>query len=333
MLRSLFASNRPVVLVFLVLPAVVAAVAALYFSEGRAPVLAGPAFDLVFGQVHRIPALSVSLGAAVILAGAVLVNAVYNEHEYADRENYMPALVYVLIGISSPEWLYFNPVFTANVLLLLALRRLLRIYRISNATSMLYDAGLFTALAVLFYPPVAVCVPFLWVGMTRLRSATLREWLIPLLGLCTPVVYVVAAYWWFEMRPDFDEFFRFDGRFQFGPEADAAYSSVFFTFLGITLSAVLVGLAGFLSRMGVSTVHRKNTKAVFVWFSVFLVFGFIYVGFLPENDIASVASLAAPAAVFAALSFNTEKARRWSGLLLYLWTAAVIVRFLYSGIL
>lgn len=333
MLRSLFASNRPVVLAFLVFPAAIAATAALFFSEGAAPVLAGPAFDVLFGYVHSIPALSVILGAAVILTGAALVNSVYNEHEYADRENYMPALVYVLFGISSPEWLYFNPVFTANVFLLLALRRLLRIYRISNAASMLYDAGLFTALAVLFYPPVAVCVPFLWVGMNRLRSATLREWFIPLLGLATPAVYVSAAYWWFELTPDFREFSDLSGSFRFGPDADTAHSGLFYALLGASLVAVLIGSVRFLSRMGVSTVHRKNTKAVFVWFSIFLVFAFVYVCFLPENDVASVASLAAPAAVFAALSFNTDKARRWSGLLLYLWTALVVLRFLYTGIL
>ncbi len=333
MLRSLFGSNRPVVLAFLVLPAAIAAVAALFFSEGTAPVLAGPAFDLLFGYVHRIPALSVALGAAVILAGAVLVNSVYNVHEYADRENYMPAAVYVLFGISSPEWLYFNPVFTANIFLLLALRRLLRIYRISNAASMLYDAGLFTALAVLFYPPAAACVPFLWVGMNRLRSATLREWFIPLLGLGTPVVYALAAYWWFEMTPDFEEFSDLGGRFRFGPDAETPHSRLFFLFLGITLAAVLIGSVRFLSGMGVSTVHRKNTKAVFVWFSIFLVFTFVYTGFLPENDVAAVASLAAPTAVFASFSFNTDKARRWSGLLLYFWTALVVLRFLYAGIL
>lgn len=332
MLRSFFGSNRPVVLLTLLLPAIAAGVLAVVYARPGIPALAGPAYDLLFGPINQWPALSVGLGVLIILAGAVLVNSIYNEHEYSDRENYLPAMAYFFLGISSLEWLYFNPVFTSVLFLLLALRRLLRIYRISNATSMLFDAGFFACLAVLFYPPVALVLPFLWVGMTQLRSATFREWLVPVLGLATPVVYVVAAYWWFEVTPDFDEFFDLAGRFSFGPDGDGEGRSLFLAFSAVTLLPLLIGLGIFVSGMGVSTVHRKNTKRVFMWMSFFLLAAFIFTGFLQKSEVASVALLAPSVAVFAGLCFVSERRRILTNILFYAWIAFALMRMLYSGV-
>jgi len=213
----------------------------------------------------------------------------------------------------------------------LALRRLLRIYRISNATSMLYDAGFFACPAVLFYPPAVLTLPFLWIGMTQLRSATFREWLVPVLGLATPAIYVAAAYWWFEAVPDFGEFFDLSGGFTFRPDGEG--SNLFFAFSAVTLLPVLIGLGIFVSRMGVSTVHRKNTKRVFMWLSFVLLVTFIYSGFLQKSDAASVALLAPSVAVFSALCFASDRRKILTDILFYIWITFAVLRMLYTGVL
>jgi len=142
-----------------------------------------------------------------------------------------------------------------------------------------------------------------------------------------------VAYWWFEVSPDFDEFFDLAGRFTFGPDGSGEGRNLFFAFSAVTMLPVLIGLGIFVSGMGVSTVHRKNTKRVFMWMSFFLLLTFVYTGFLQESDVASVALLAPAAAVFAALCFISERRKVLIDILFYVWIAFAVLHMLYTGVL
>ena len=327
MLRSLFGSNRPQVLVLLLVPAALAGGLALFYSGPTAPELAGPAYDLLFHPVNQWPIFSVVLGLFLIIAGALLVNNIFNVHEYAQRETYLPAFVYFMIGCSALEWVYFNPIFLGNVLLLLSLRRFLRIYRTANATAMLYDAGLFLALACIVYPPFVCVAPFIWVAMYQLRSASLREALVPIVGMATPALYVVAVYWWYGAQPDLSEFLTFKGNFSVGP--DGSMGPMFYWFGAFTLVLTALGLALFASGMGSSTVHRKNSKRVFLWLSLFLVLVIAYTGVLQTSDVGSTAVLAIPAAVLLTMAFAYDQKKWVADIMFYSWLLMAILRMVY----
>lgn len=333
MLRSIFGSNQPVVLLALLPLGLLVAVLSYFYGSPTPAQLAGPAYDLLFAPVNQWPALSLLLGILVILGGALLLNGIFNEHEFGQKTNYLPAFVYFVFGISSLQWVYFNPVLLANVFLLFSLRRLFRIYRISNATGMLYDAGVFSVMAILVYPPVIFCIPFLWVGMTRLRSATFREWLVPAAGLATPTFYVIAAYWWFGASPGLEEFMDFQGRFTFGIDAGNSKVNWFAIFLAASLVPTFLGLVVFVGGMASSTVHRKNTKRAFLWFGFFQFVAFVYTGLLASPDVGSLALLAVPIAVFASRFFALERRAVLINAVFYVWLALAVVRILHSGIL
>lgn len=333
MLRSFFGSNQPVVLFGLLPVALVVIVLAYFYGSPTPALLAGPAYDLLFEPVNEWPVVSLLLGMLVILGGALLLNGIFNEHEFGQKTNYLPALVYFVFGVSSLQWIYFNPVLLANVFLLLSLRRLFRIYRISNATGMLYDAGIFSVMAILVYPPVIFCIPFLWVGMTRLRSATFREWLVPAAGLATPTLYVMAAYWWYGTIPGLEEFMDFQSRFTFGIDAGNSKVNWFAIFLAASLVPAALGLVVFVGGMASSTVHRKNTKRAFLWFGFFQFVAFVYTGLLAAPDVGSLALLAVPIAVFASRFFALERKALLINAVFFAWFALAVVRMLYSGIL
>ncbi len=328
MLRSVFASNRPIVLLGLLVPALAAMVLALRCAEAEPIHLAGPAFDLLHVHVLQHPWLSVSLGALTLLLGGLLCNSIYNEHEFAERINYLPALVYVLFGLSNPTWLYFNPVLLANVLILLSIRRLLRIYRIANATSMLFDAGVFMGLAVLVYPPMALVLPFLWVGMTQLRSSSFREWLLPMAGLLVPVVYTAAAYWYYDFMPNIIEFTTFEEHFGLRHQHQSTSTTVFNILLLMSVLIGALGIVSFITSLGSSTVHRKNTRKSFLWLSFFLALVYIYVGFLSDTEGGFAGILLLPISVLSAKWYSGERRKILISLPFYLWCLLVLVHLL-----
>src|SRR5690606_11515666 len=132
----------------------------------------------------------------VNLIGAFLVNLLYNSHDYPERENYFPALFYFLLASLELSWIYLNPVLIGNIFVLLALRRILRMYRVQEITSMIYDAGFFLALGALFFPLLIFVFPLLWLSLKQLRTFNFREWIVPLVGLLTPGVFTWAVFWW-----------------------------------------------------------------------------------------------------------------------------------------
>ncbi len=250
-----------------------------------------------------------------MLSGALLVNIIFNRHEYASRENYFPSLVYFLFCASDLSNFYLNPLILANFFALLGIRRLLAVYRLSSPTFMMFDSGVFLALAVLIFPPFIILLPLLWVGLFRLRSFDLREWLLPMAGFLTPLAYAVAGYWWFGTLPDLLKFFEFEGGLLHAPEAGA----IGYLFYVAVALLTLLGLGQFIADMGISTVHRKNSKAVFMWYAVFSLLVFIYCLGLSVNERRLYLLLAPSVAIFMGIFFSGSRRVNLLKACMYAW--------------
>src|SRR5690606_29621802 len=119
MIHTGFGSNRPMVFAVLLIPAIIYGVLALNFAQAPVYALGGPLFDILVSFVSA-PYISVILGLIVNLIGAFLVNQLFNSHDYAERENYFPALFYFLLASLELSWIYLNPVLIGNIFVLLA---------------------------------------------------------------------------------------------------------------------------------------------------------------------------------------------------------------------
>ncbi len=160
MVHSVFGSNRPMVLGFLIVPAIAFGVLASYFTQVPVHPLGGPLFDWLYIALSDSSIL-LTVGIVINLTGAFLVNLLYNAHNYAERENYFPALIYFLFASLQLSWEFLNPVMVGNVFVLLALRRILSMYRVQEITSMIYDASLFLSSWSTVFSFIDSCVSFI----------------------------------------------------------------------------------------------------------------------------------------------------------------------------
>lgn len=322
MLYSLFGSNRPVVVSLLIVPALVYAGLVAGFGIPGDFVIGGPAYDglklLIPGAVPHL-----IVGVVINLLSAYLVNRIFNAHSYGDRENYFPALFYFLFVSLEPSWNYVNPVMTANLFLLLALRRLLRMYRVQEVTGMIFDAGVFIGIAVLLYWPLILVVPLLWLSLIQLRTFNIREWLVPFSGLAVPAIYAAVACWWFDVKrgiPAWNEL---------SADPDTAifqgHNLWFWLVFIFTLFVFLVGLAGFLREMQVSTVHKKNTKKVFVTLTVLLIVVWVAAFFTGVHHPVLTGLLVIPLSVYSGIFFSRARRRKWHIVVFYIWLALLVI--------
>jgi hypothetical protein len=326
MIYAAFGSNRQGVIALLLLPSIALGICSYLYAAQLDSALGGPLYDVVIAPLKRLPVAGITLNILAILAGALLVNVIFNRHEFASRENYFPALVYFMFCVSDLSNLYLNPIVFANLFVLFGIRRLLATYRISSPTYMLYDSGLFISLAIFIFPPVIMLLPLIWVGLFRLRSFNLREWLLPVAGFLTPVVYAIAAFWWFGSMPDMLEFFEFDWSFgNDNPNRGSAY-----TFFVVTAILTTLGIGHFISDMGVSTVHRKNSKAVFIWYAVFTLIVFAYAAGLAVNEYKLHLLFAPAIAIFMGVFFSGARRPWLLQIIMYVWLLLAVLQ-IWSG--
>jgi len=330
MLHSVFSSNRPVVFTLLIPFAVVLAVLAGLYSAPPSHMMGGMLFKQLSYLMGGSKIFLLIAGTFVNLVSAFLINKLSNDHEFTERENYFPSLVYFLFISLNLSWYYLNPVILGNLFILLALRRLLRIYRVQNVTAKLYDAGLLLTLGVLVFPPLVVTILLIWMSLGQLRTFNLREWVVPLFGIATPLIYGAVYYWWFDASPDYYRFTKFTG-FSIGELKDANHLVDYaFMILGFLFS--LIGLSGFFKEMTISTVHKKNTKAVFLWLCLLIAAAYLLASGLRIDQAATTVLWAIPCAIFLPVFFMVTKRKKAVSTAYYIWLILGVLTLVLNSI-
>jgi hypothetical protein len=328
MLHSLFGSNRPVVLTLLVLPALAAGTLAFFYGGDSEMTFGGPAFDFIHAQLLPFRWLRILFGISLILINASLLNTITNRHDYANVEHFFPALIFFVFSISDLSWISLNPVQFAHLFTLLALRRLLTVYRVPSPTPMLYDAGLFMGIGVFFFPLLIFVLPILWLGLMQLRSFNLREWLVPVFGVLTPVFYAIITFWWMGYTAEIDEYLILDTSnlgINFGDRYALTYP-----FIVLTILVTVAGLLQFISDMNVSTVHRKNSKSVFLWFTLLVVIMAVYATGLASDYTGLLSIFGTIVAVFGVIFYVGTKRGIIVRTVFYLWLVFAVMHMYFT---
>lgn len=324
MLHSFFGSNRATVLILLLLPVLVFASLAGLYLEIPVNEFGGPLYEWLANSFIEQKWLLIALGTLVNIATAYLINNIINVHSFNQKENFFPSLVFILLCSVDLSWWFLNPISLGSLFLLLALRRLLRVYRIQEVTGKVFDAGFFMALAVLAFPPFICVVPLIWLSLLQLRTFNFREWLVPISGFLIPIMYLLAYYWYADMSFPLERFALNVSHDL--PQSDVSMPMFYYGLIFATLAISIVGAYIFTGDMRVSTVHKKNAKKVVVWMVFVLMIAALYCFKIGTPIITFVWLLAIPAALACGDFFISSKRKVIIVAIFYIW---VIATFLY----
>ena len=129
----------------------------------------------------------------VLFIQAILLNQFMNGQRMMTRQNYLPAMSYLLVTSLFPEWNQFSAPLLVNTVLIIILSVLFRTYNQSEAKASVYNIGVLLGIAsFLFFPSLAFII-WIFLAMMVIRPFRLNEWLLCILGVTTPV-YFYAAY-------------------------------------------------------------------------------------------------------------------------------------------
>ncbi len=147
--------------------------------------------DLLAGRsllAYRVVALS------LLLLQALFFHITLNRHNVYAGKNYIPALLYLILGSISFEFSLLTPLLIGNTFLIFSLPYIITVAREGLDNSRLFIGGFMMALAALSYLPLAL---FLVVGTFAViffASSTFRSFLLMLCGFAFPYA-VLATYY------------------------------------------------------------------------------------------------------------------------------------------
>ena len=181
MLAHLFRSNRPAILVGLVV--LVPLLFPGYLVRPVAP--AGQVMPLYGAFRSLLGDAPWAIGIATLLLVAFLaiqVTGLSNASDLMDRRNHLPALLFPLLFAAFDRSAVLDPALTGMPFVLWSLRRTWSLTNRSDARAQLFDSGLLMGIAALFYLPYLFLVVVLWASVSVIRPFDWREYVLPLLG-------------------------------------------------------------------------------------------------------------------------------------------------------
>lgn len=319
-----FKSNNASALLFLPLIAIVIWVYGFIHPAIPAIKHAMPLYELMAGILTNLPWLSTLTGLILVIGEAFLLNFIVNENEVLEKQNYLPALFYIVFMSNNDAMLTLHPLLFGNLFVLFALHKLLSSYRKDNAFSQAFDAGFLISIATLFYLPFVFFLPLLGVGLIIIRPFNWREWIISFFGAAIPYLFVITFYFW---NDRLDYLFYDKMFYQFIREKPVVVFPITFYFmLGIGWMVILFSILKIIQGVGIGSQRTKKSIILFVWF---LFFSAISILLAPEVSTRYFSALAIPSAIFCANYFTNIKKEWWAEFLFLLLLASLFVNLLF----
>jgi MFS family permease len=154
-----------------------------------------PADDL-FAWVYKSKELTVGVVCALVIAGSLLSNAVFNRHEFYPVPSYIISLVYA--GLASAMCLHHcsPPALLAALFMLIGLNKQLQVFKQARVLSEYFESGFWFGMAAMFFPPFIILALGMWINVLFTRAFKWREHVLPIIAFCIPFLYWgVWKYW------------------------------------------------------------------------------------------------------------------------------------------
>ena len=208
-----------------------------------------------------------SLNFLIILAGAVAVNFLAINQEVVNKNNYLPAFLYMVFAFSANSNSFIHPALLANLCVLIALYFFMDTYRVDNALSALFKAAFFMGLSPFFYTEYLLLFPLCFMMLVILRTFHWREWGVTLLGFLLPL-YLFMGLSYLSGK----DIWRIFTVFQ---ETVAAFqkpsvSEYFYPFLLMIVVMLVLMVASYLTKGFGPKIKTQKTKYILVWLFVLL---------------------------------------------------------------
>jgi hypothetical protein len=158
----------------------------------------------LFNLISELPFLNFTLSVLVLLLNSILINRVFSRTHFFSKSTFIPALLYVIL-ISYKSNIYFEPVLILHTLLLLLISVLMKIDQNNSAIHIAFKGGLLLGIMCLFSMFYITIIIAVFVALFTMKSFNWREWILVLVGLIVPIIYLFSIQYIYTDKLSFGE--------------------------------------------------------------------------------------------------------------------------------
>ena len=204
--------------------------------------------------------LSQILAPLIILSNALLLNAIFNRNGFMEKNNYLPALLYIVGKSYFHSYYFVNGFGLAETFMILAFMQVFKLDQNSDGRKAVFNAAFFAGIAASFYPILLLFIPFLFLIVWILRPFVFRESALLAVGFVIPLVYAGCYSTLFGIPIKGSSFSGFPAEWKF-PDLYVITAGLFL--LGIATVSPLS------QKLGQSSIRLKKLFRVVVWMILF----------------------------------------------------------------
>lgn len=325
MVVHFFKNNNPASYILLSVLTVILWAPALY-NHTEIDIQHGmPLYDIIAKPLSQLPFLASLTSVLLVITEAFILNLLVNKNEILPTPTFLPAFIYIIFMSSFREIMALHPILFSNLFILLSIDKMVNSYRKNIAFSDVFDSGILFSIACLFYLPNIFLLPIYGIGLQIFRPFIWREWVICLLGILFPYLFVFVYYFWYDSL----EFFWYNKvvysvlKEQIIPQHSV--NNIMIITLGTTIT-VLSLISSFNTLTNTSQKMKKG-NTLLMWLFIF----FILAAFITTNNLYKYFwFIAIPTSVFASNFFLNLKKQLLGELLILSLLCFILVNHFFN---
>lgn len=225
-----------------------------------------PLFNLLVSifTPGNLPALFLS--AALSVAMLFLLINFNTTIFFINERTFLPALLFIMFVGLFPEYQKLNPVLPASVMFMVALKRIMAGYHRQGVAYNFFDAGILISTGSLFYANLIWFGIIILIGIVLLRTISVSEIALMLLGLTTPYLitfglYYVACY-------DLKDLLEAISEKLFARSEEYNFSRIAIVTLILYLVILVISTGYLLMLQNSKKIKSRKTFSLLIWIFV-----------------------------------------------------------------
>jgi hypothetical protein len=252
-----------------------------------------PLYSLVRDFTGDHAFLGVLISFILVLSVSIILVYFNSTAFFISQRTFLPALFFIILCSALPEVQTLNPAIFASVFLLIALIRIIDSYRKNEIAYNFFDAAILISIGSLFYANLIWMGLIVFLGIALLRTVSITELLISVLGLITPYLLLYGIY--YVLGKDLKLLNSLIISNLFGEAGDPYYTRIIIAALIMFGVNVLLAFSHLLTVFNAKKIKSRKTLSLLIWIFIVAAFSFV---FLPSVSGEIVYIIAIPASYF-----------------------------------
>lgn len=185
---------------------------------------------------------------------------------FINERTFLPAILYIFLSGIFPHYQVLNPVLPASLLLIIAVRRMMDAYRKNDTAYNFFDAAILISTGSLFYANLIWFGLLTIIGIAILRTGNVKEIMLALLGLATPVIITFGV--WYVTGRDIGQLIYLADHNLFDKAGSYTFSKVLLSGLSIIGLCSIISLSFLLSVINGKKIRSRKTFIELIWILV-----------------------------------------------------------------